>query len=237
MGPFFPFSRAHTDKGNPDREPWVFGPGMESVARTALERRYRLLPYLYTLAYRASVAGDPIMQPVFFADPKDVELRGEDRAFLFGPDLLVLPRWAEDLKLPKGIWREVALLDKNREQDGYQPTVKIRGGAIVPLGKVIQNTTERSLDPLTLLVCLDASGHAAGELYEDAGDGFGYQKGEYALTSYEAAREGSAVVVKIRDRRGRTQIPDREIRVRVITDEGELVGGGTESKGVRIGVE
>ena len=192
---------------------------------------------MYTLAYRASADGDPIMQPVFFADPKDAELRGEDRAFLFGPDLLVVPRWAQDLKLPKGVWREVAFLDKNREQDGYQPTVKIRGGAIVPLGKVIQNTKEKSLDPLTLLVCLDASGHAAGELYEDAGDGFGYQKGEYALTSYEAALEGGTVVVKIRNRRGGMPVADREIQVRVMTDKGELTGGGVESKGVRIGVE
>jgi alpha-glucosidase len=116
------------------------------------------------------------MQPVFFADPKDPDLRAEDRAFLFGPDLLVIPRWADHPRLPKGIWRDVSLFDEKRESDGYQPVVKIRGGAIVPLGKVIQNTSEESLDPLTLLVCLDGSGQASGELYEDAGDGFGYQK-------------------------------------------------------------
>ena len=234
LGPFFPFSRAHTDKGNPDREPWAFGPEMENVARTALERRYRLLPYLYTLAYRASVSGDPIMQPAFFADPKDPALRGEDRAFLFGADLLVVPRWADAPRLPQGIWREVALLDGNGEQDGYQPAVKIRGGAIVPLGRVVQNTGEPSLDPLTLLVCLDADGRAAGELYEDAGDGFGYQQGEYALTRYEAAREGGATVVKISRRTGGLRVADREIQVRVITEDGVLVGGGNEAKGVQI---
>ena len=234
MGPFFPFSRAHTDKGNPDREPWVFGPEMENVARTALERRYRMLPYLYTLAYRASADGDPIMQPVFFADPKNAALRGEDRAFLFGPDLLVVPRWAEAPKLPGGIWREAALLDGNGEQDGYQPTVKIRGGSIVPLGKVVQNTNESSLDPLTLLVCLDASGQASGELYEDAGDGFGYQKGEYALTRYQATREGNAVVVSIKSRRGEMKMADRNIQVRVVTEHGISTASGPESKGVRV---
>ena len=104
--------------------------------------------------------------------------------------MLVVPKWAEDAKLPKGIWRQVALIDEKQEDDGYQATVKIRGGAIVPLGKIIQNTSEKSLDPLTLLVCLDDSGKASGDLYEDAGEGFGYQKGEYALTHFVASREG-----------------------------------------------
>ena len=163
VGAFYPFSRAQR-RWHPNREPWSFGPEIENVARTALERRYRLMPYLYTLAQNASVHGEPIMQPVFFADPKDPDLRGEDQAFLFGPDLLVVPRWAESPKLPKGIWRDVSLLDGTSEQDGYQPALKIRGGAILPLGKVVQNTSENSFDPLTLLVCLDEKGQARGSL-------------------------------------------------------------------------
>ena len=39
-----------------------------------------------------------------------------------------------------------------------------------------ENTTQPSLDPLTLVVSLDAAGHAEGWLYDDDGDGFGYQK-------------------------------------------------------------
>ncbi len=230
MGPFFPFSRAHTVRDNPPREPWAFGPEIENVSRTALERRYRLLPYLYTLAYNASVNGDPIMQPAFFADPKDPELRTEDRAFLFGSDLLVVPRWAEAPKLPKGIWRDVSLVDSKREQDGYQPAVKIRGGAIVPLGRVIQNTNETSLDPLTLLVCLDDKDQAQGSLYEDAGDGFGYSKGDYALTRYQARREGDSVIVRMQDRSGHMNIPKRDIVVRLITADKEKEGHGAESK-------
>ena len=130
MAPFFPFSRAHTDVKNPAREPWTQGPEIENVSRTALERRYRLLPYLYTLAYTASTKGDPIMQPVFFADPKDADLRSESGAFLLGPDLLVVPHWVESPKLPKGIWRDVSLGDPARENDGYQARVMIRGGGI-----------------------------------------------------------------------------------------------------------
>ena len=237
VGAFYPFSRAHASISSPQREPWVFGPEIESVARTALERRYRLLPYLYTLARNASVTGEPIMQPVFFADPKDPDLRAEDAAFLFGPDLLVVPRWAASPRLPKGIWNDVSLLDGTSEQDDYQPTLKVRGGAILPLGKVVQNTSENSLDPLTLLVCLDEKGRAEGTLYEDGGDGFGYQHGESTLAHFVAVREGDAVVVRESPKPdGSTAggVPGRLAVVEVVTPQRVIKAQGSVSDGVRV---
>lgn len=99
----------------------------------------------------------PIMRPAFFADPKDLSLRAEQEIFLIGDDILVIPAFAEKPNLPGGIWREISLVDGD-QQDKYQATLKIRGGAIVPTGKIIQNTTEESLAPLTLLVSLDGNG-------------------------------------------------------------------------------
>lgn len=232
LGAFYPFSRAHASVDSPMQEPWRFGAEIENVSRTALERRYRLLPYLYTLAFHASATGEPIMQPVFFADPKDPELRAEEGAFLFGPDLLVVPPWAQRPKLPNGIWRDASLLDGKREQDGYQPGVKIRGGAIIPLGRVVQNTNEPSLQPLTLLVCPDENGQARGSLYEDAGDGFEFNKGEFGLTRYRATRQGDSILVGVENRQGQMRIPDRPVEVRLITENGVLEGRGTEAKGV-----
>jgi alpha-glucosidase len=234
VGAFYPFSRAHASVSSQQQEPWAFGSEIENVSRTALERRYRLLPYLYTLARNASVTGEPIMQPVFFADPKDPKLRSEENAFLFGPDLLVVPPWANDPNFPKGIWRDVSLLAGTREQDGYQPALKIRGGAIIPLGRVVQNTNENSLDPLTLLVSLDENGNAKGNLYEDAGDGFAYLKGEYAITHYIAKREGNAVVVRLDRTEGSMPLPDRDVAVELITDQGVLKAHGPISKGITL---
>ena len=175
------------------------------------------------------------MQPVFFADAKNPGLRSEDSAFLLGPDLLVVPSWANKRQSgsdPKGIWRDLSLLDDDREKDGYQPTLKIRGGAIIPLGRVIQNTNEDSLDPLTLVVSLNENGTAQGRLYEDAGDGFEYTRGDYALTKYRAVRQGDSVLVAVETREGKRKIPDRAIQVRVVTDQGSREGHGMESKGV-----
>jgi alpha-glucosidase len=231
MGALFPFCRGHGIKGSVDKEPWAFGPEVESAARIALERRYRLLPYLYTLFYESSLDGSPVMDPVFFADLRDASLRAEDRAFLLGEDLLVVPRWADRPHLPGGVWRSVSLVDGDL-RDKYQAGLKVRGGAIIPLGRVIQNTTEESLDPLTLLVSLDAQGHASGRLFEDAGDGYGYRVGDYLLTTYRAEKRGNAVVVSVAHTEGRRPRPERVILVQVVTAGGVFQASGRDGGAV-----
>ena len=191
-GAFFPFCRAHGSKGTDRKEPWMFGQETETAARIALSRRYRLLPYLYTVFERSSRTGEPIMQPVFFADPKDASLRQEQQAFMLGPDLLVVPAWAQHPRLPKGNWKELRLVPGD---DGpFQARLLQRAGSIIPLGRVVENTEQESLLPLTLSVVPDASG-ATGEFYWDAGDGFGYRQGDYRRSTFRARRQGERWVV------------------------------------------
>ncbi len=92
------------------------------------------------------------------------------------------------------------------------PDLYLRGGAIVPTGPVMNYVDEKALDPLTLLICLDADGKAAGKLYEDAGDGFGYQSGDYLLTTYQALREKGAVMVSVRETEGKRPRPARRVQ-------------------------
>lgn len=234
VGAFYPFTRAHACHGTPDKEPWAFGQEVENAARTALERRYRLIPYLYTNIYESSLSGLPVMCPVFFTDAKDPSLRAEQQAFLCGGDLLVVPRWAKDPRLPKGIWRTVSLVGENSTTDKFQPDLKIRGGAIVPLGKVIQSTNEESLDPLTLLVCLNDGGTADGTLYEDAGDGFGYKDGDFLLTSYHAEKRGNDVVVRMARSDGKRARQKRNVAVEIVTEDGVVRGMGDEQREIVI---
>jgi alpha-glucosidase len=96
IGSFQPIDRDHTEKGTGDQEPWVGGAEPEAIRRRFIEERYRLMPYLYTLAEEASRTGLPIERPLFleFPDatsdhhPIDVDLRATGE-FLVGPDLLV----------------------------------------------------------------------------------------------------------------------------------------------------
>lgn len=203
LGAFYPFSRGHACAGTINKEPWAFGQKVEDVSRMALERRYVLLPYYYTLLYEASETGMPIMRPVFFADPKDTLLRAEEQAFLIGENLLVVPEWAQNPALPKGIWRNLSLIPGD-DKDSYQAKLKIRGGAIIPTGKIIQNTNEKSLDPLTLLVCLDEKGEAHGTLYWDEGDNWSFKDGNYSFQHFTAIRTAdNKVQVKITQKKGK----------------------------------
>jgi alpha-glucosidase len=211
VGAFYPFMRGHSELNAPRKEPWAFGEETERAARVALSRRYRLMPYLYTQFQKASTSGLPVMQPAFFADVKDPALRAEENAFLCGTDLLVVPDWHGGA-LPKGAWRALSVVEGD---DGkYQPALRIRPGAIVPAGPPMQHTDEQPLDPLTLYVSLDEKGEAAGALYEDAGNGFGYRSGEYRLTTY-AARLGAdgKPALSVTAAEGRQMKAARSVRV------------------------
>ena len=81
VGAFYPFSRAHATKGSINQEPWSFGKEVEQVSKEALMRRYRLIPYLYTLFWESSNTGMPVMRPLFFHDPKANYLRKEQGNF------------------------------------------------------------------------------------------------------------------------------------------------------------
>lgn len=226
---------------SPDQEPWSFGPEVEAIARTAIQRRYRLLPYLYTLFREASIDGLPVWRPVFFADPSDPALRSEDHAFLLGPDILVLPRLSESdahvFATPSGIWREIRLVEEDTAQTPELPVLKIRGGSVIPLGRVVQSTAQPLLEPLTLLVSLDADGRAQGSLYEDAGDGYAYQRGDYLLTTYVAERVGQTVEIRIDSEEGMRDRPERSIEVLVVTDRGSFAGGGPETSTIVVPIE
>lgn len=235
LGAFYPFSRGHACAGTINKEPWAFGQKVEDVSRMALERRYVLLPYYYTLLYEASETGMPIMRPVFFADPKDTLLRAEEQAFLIGENLLVVPEWAQNPALPKGIWRNLSLIPGD-DKDSYQAKLKIRGGAIIPTGKIIQNTNEKSLDPLTLLVCLDEKGEAHGTLYWDEGDNWSFKDGNYSFQHFTAIRTAdNKVQVKITQKKGKyiTENNDMAI-VKIITDKGIYQASGNLVEGIEV---
>ncbi|MFW6219103.1 MAG: TIM-barrel domain-containing protein [Bacteroidota bacterium] len=225
LGTFYPFARAHTMKGSKNQEPWCFGEEVEEVSRMALERRYRLMPYLYTNFYNASNTGEPVMQPAFFADHINPRLREEQEAFLFGSDLYIVPNWAEEPRLPKGNWRLVTLLENQKDVHEYLPEVRIRPGAIVPLGKVIQNTTEYSIDKLTLLVNLNEKGEARGGLYHDDGDGYGYKHNNYALVTFKAdLKDDKVELTSTKD--GDFELPNVQLTVQLYTNEGIVIAEG-----------
>ncbi len=217
VGALLPFARGHKikdwdGKPMPDHEPWSFGPIVEETCRRALVRRYRLLPYLYTLFDEASRTGMPICRPAFFADPTDVRLRSVENAFLLGGDVLVVCGLdtlgdldASPSPMPKGVWREFEIGErgvgapKDGERDPWLPRMYLRHGAAIALGPAMLHTGEKPMDPITLLASPDDAGVARGTLYEDSGDGYGYTRGEYRRSAFEVKGDATTLV---RDRGG-----------------------------------
>ncbi len=227
IGALLPFARGHSIKESVDHEPWSFGRETERACRLALERRYRLLPYFYTLFREAHDTGMPVVRPLFFADPTDTRLRAVDDAFLLGGDVLVRssgrPGHPTDRRspVPKGRWSVFELAEAS---DAQLPELHLRAGAIVPAGPPMQFTDEVALDPLTLLVSLDEHGRASGTLYEDEGDGYGFQNGAYLLSRYEAVRTDRGVEVSLASSEGDMARPTRAVVVRVLDEDGGVSG-------------
>lgn len=225
IGALLPFARGHTIKDSKPHEPWAFGVECENTCRLALERRSRFMPYLYTLFYEASRSGVPVVRPVFFADPVDPRLRSVDDCFLLGGDVLVRCRVREDDEctspMPGGFWRPFEPCPTpDGKSDPELPELFFRGGSIVPLGPVMQHEGERSLDPSTLVVCLDGRGQARGTLYEDAGDGHAYEDGFFRLTSYHAFTEEDHVTLQPARPFGRLHKVERDVEVVLLLERG-----------------
>ena len=214
MGVYFPFVRNHTIDGSVDQEPWAFDGQVLDACRTAIERRYMLMPYVYTTFREASIDGMPVMRPLFMADPKDCSLRSEDQAFLLGGDLMVTPRWAQNVAQPNnGSWQTIDLSAVSPHRDDYQPELRQRPGSIIPMAQLAQSTAELRTDSLTLLVCLDSDGKACGQLYEDAGDGFGYRTGDYLLSQMEATLLKRQLTVTLQRAEGQRPEAGRTLRI------------------------
>ncbi|MDF7822778.1 glycoside hydrolase family 31 protein [Pontiellaceae bacterium B12227] len=220
LAAFYPFSRGHAMEKTINKEPWEFGAVVEEAAKVSFEKRYRLMPYLYTLFQEASQTGMPVMRPLFFVDPTNQDLRKEDQAFLFGGDLLVIPKWADSPVLPAGFNREVTIVEpSNKQANQYLPTLRIRDGAIIPLTKVMQNTTEYNHSDLTLMVRLNKKGEAAGILYEDAGDGWGFKEGDYRKTDFRAKKVGNRIGIQLEKIGGQMHIPARDLKIQILLDD------------------
>ena len=228
MGVYFPFVRNHSIKGSVDQEPWAFTPEVLNACRTAINRRYVLMPYIYTLFREASVNGMPVMRPLFMADAKDLSLRAEDKAFLLGGDLMVVPSHATaSPSAPEGAtiapslkWERVdmafnTIVPPSGGAGGasYQATLSQRPGSVIPLANLAQSTAEMRTDSLTLLVSLDGDGKAVGQLYEDDGDGFGYRTGDYSLSLLQATLQKRQLTVTVAPAEGKRAAADRTLRI------------------------
>ncbi|XP_060837203.1 lysosomal alpha-glucosidase-like [Rhopalosiphum padi] len=183
LGAFYPFSRNHNSNENFDQDPVALGPLVIESAKKALLIRYSLLPYLYSLFWKAHIYGETVARPLFFEYPYDNSTYNIDTQFLWGSALLISPVLKEnqvdvDIYLPNDIWYDYYSKKCTLSNgsiftvDAPKDTIplKIRGGYILPVQDPATTTTSSRKNSFGLLIAPNKFKEAFGYLFWDDGD-------------------------------------------------------------------
>jgi alpha-D-xyloside xylohydrolase len=188
FGTFCPIFRVHGTRHDPnENELWSYGPEAQKILTGFDRLRYRLLPYIYSIAWRVTSEGYTMMRPLVMDFRTDVRSQNIGDQFLFGPALLVNPvtepaSTMRHLYLPCARWYDFwtgAVLEGCRAVDA--PTsidripLYVRAGSIVPMGPDVEYASEKPADPIEMRVYRGADGRFT--LYEDENDSYNYEKG------------------------------------------------------------
>ena len=207
VGVFYPFMRMHTAIDTPDKEPWSFGWRFEAINKRAIELRYELLPYIYTVMQHASETGVPALRPLFLEFPDDEHAATIDDEFLFGSGLLVAPVLWEgaerrDVYLPAGDWFDYWTGKRYAGNSTISIPVTlnsiplfVRGGAFIFRQPVVQNTGEMPGNPLRVLIAPAAESQSS--LYEDDGESLQYRRGDFLRRRFHQNRDTQSLVVEV----------------------------------------
>uniref|UniRef100_H0WFL7 Sucrase-isomaltase n=1 Tax=Otolemur garnettii TaxID=30611 RepID=H0WFL7_OTOGA len=203
LGAFYPFSRNHNADVYQHQDPAFFGQNslLVNSSRHYLSIRYTLLPFLYTLFYRAHMFGETVARPVLHEFYEDTNSWIEDLEFMWGPALLITPVLRQGVDtvsayIPDATWYDYETGAKRpwRKQrvNMYLPADKIglhlRGGYIIPIQEPDVTTTASRKNPLGLIVALDENNAAAGDLFWDDGETKNtIQSGSYILYRFSAS--------------------------------------------------
>ncbi len=213
LSTFLPFFRTHSAIGIPPREPWLFGEPILSIVRDFLELRYRLMPYFYTLAWEASEKGYPLVRPLFWQFPDESQLWALDDAFMLGDVLLVAPvvedsATTRKVTLPPGHWYNFwddEPLEGPGEVELAVPLDKI--GLLVKAGSVLPQDVDGVLQ---VHIYPPIDGEGKGQVYSDAGDGYGPMR----LDEFSMYWEVSQLVLRHRHE-GEYALPGKELELHI----------------------
>jgi len=188
-GTFNPILRVHGTRKTDQNELWSYGPDAQKILVNFDRLRYRMLPYIYSLAWRTTSEGYTPMRPLVMEFRSDVRAQNIGDQFMFGPAFLVNPvteaaATTRRLYLPESKWYDFwtgSAIVGGRTIDADAPVERlplyVRAGSILPLGPEEEWSTEKPADPIELRVYRGADGDFT--LYEDENDSYNYEKGAY----------------------------------------------------------
>ncbi|MGC9453209.1 MAG: TIM-barrel domain-containing protein, partial [Oceanipulchritudo sp.] len=188
-GMFVPLARNH---GTQVKELHRWPEPVQAILKDALALRYRLIPYLYSLAWQVHRYGTPFMRPLAFHFPCDPLCHDINDQFLLGESLLVCPVLLDRARsrpvyLPDGAeW--IDFHSGERHAGGQTLTVEaprshiplfVKAGSLLPLAAPAQWHNQKPTAPLEIRIF--PGSNARFRLFTDTGDGDGYMRGEYLI--------------------------------------------------------
>jgi alpha-glucosidase len=208
LGVFHPFCRTHSSGDHGEQEPWSFGEEVIDIARKFVNLRYQLLPYLYTMFWKYVNEGEPMLKPLVYFDQEDIQTLYRTDEFIFGNQILVCPILEPNaigrrMYLPKGNWYNYwtnELVEGKKElwvATNYdQIPIFIKEGAIIPKYPIQQFVGEKEFEEITLDVYYKF-GKEKSVLYEDAHDGYDYNKGRFSLRTFNLTGKEKELIIQL----------------------------------------
>ena len=213
FGAFAPMYRSHGQF--PFREPWNIAPENHPAYKSIqyyLNLRYRLMPYLYSLAAMVHYNDYTIMRPLIMDFAADTNVQNIGYQFMMGPSIMVNPVYTygarqREVYFPKNTTWYCFYTGKVMSKGGETLTVPapyeylplyVRAGSIIPFGPAMQYCDEKQADNIRLFVYQGANGQFT--LYEDENVNYGYEAGRCAKIkiTYDEAKK----TLTIGDREG-----------------------------------
>jgi alpha-D-xyloside xylohydrolase len=234
FGSFVPLFRVHGQF--PYREIFNVSPENHACYQSMLyydKLRYRLLPYIYSLAGQAYHKDYTIMRGLVMDFANDDKVNNIADQYMFGSSLLINPvcnykQRTRELYLPKGQgWYN---LYSGKYEEGGQVInsdapyeripVFVKAGSILPFGPSLQYTTERKADTITLHVYAGKDGEFI--LYEDDGMNYDYEKGMYSTITFRYSDANKKLIIEKQEGRFPGMLVKRYFRIKYITKEKAL---------------
>ncbi len=198
FGAFLPIFRAHgTDVR---RELWTFKGEFYDALLKANRLRYSLMPYIYSEAGKVWLKDNSLIRWLAFDFASDKNTWEIKDQFLFGEDMMVCPvltpmyyggtkditKGEREVYFPEGCdWYDYYTKKKYKGGSRVAVSAKldeiplfVKEGSLIPVAKPALSTEEQT-DGIEWISF--GEGTCSYELYEDAGDGYGYERGEYTL--------------------------------------------------------
>ena len=232
FGAFNPILRLHsTNNPYQDRRPWAQDTTTFEVIRDALQLRHQLIPYIYTMAWRNTMQGIPLLLPMYYDDPADENAYRCPRQYRFGSELIVAPYTTpidpdtrlsrQQVWLPAGEWYNFFTGDHYAGDRWitvygmlHDIPVFARAGAIVPLAP--RTGWGNTDNPAVLEVHVFPQENGHFELYEDDGATTGYERGQFCVTAFESKTVEHGVEFTIQPGQGDVSVAPTQRTYRLI---------------------